>query len=141
MTKNIPSAIAVLADALKSAASAKADVHKQHIDATAAGTIATTNETEKALAAMNSAEKVGRTTLNAKLGLIDVETGVSASDTAVDAATVKSLDAVLAALEADQKALELARATVDASLKAARDAALEARAKLAPKAPEQPKKS
>lgn len=140
MTKNIPAALSVLADALRSAAATKADLHKQHIDATAAGTTATTNEAAKALDAVKSAEKLGMSTLTAAIGIVDVETGASTADAAADAATVKTLDAGLAALEATQKALEQSRAVVDAALKNARDKALEARAKLAPKAPPAPEK-
>ena len=140
MTKNIPAALSVLAEALKSAAGAKADLHKQHVDATTAGTTATTNEAAKALDAVKSAEKLGFATLTANVGILDVATGTSAPDAAADASTVKSLDAGLAALEATQKALEQSRAVVDAALKTARDKALEARAQLAPKAPPAPEK-
>ncbi|MBX9573851.1 MAG: hypothetical protein K2X77_33450 [Candidatus Obscuribacterales bacterium] len=136
MSKNIPAALAVLSDALTSAARSKADLHKAHVDATNAGTTASTNEAAKALGAVQSAEKLGMSTLNAAIGIVDVATGASAPDAAADAATVKTLDAGLAALDAAQKSLEQSRAVVDAALKAARDKALEARAQLAPKAPE-----
>ena len=135
-TTHIPSALNSFTGALTAANCAKTDLHNKHLAASAAGTSATALETEKLLKAVGSAEKTGFATLTANLGIVDVATGASTADPAANEATVKVIDAQLAALEASQKALDAARANTDAVLTAARNAALEARAKLAPKAPE-----
>lgn len=136
MTNHIPSALNSFNTSLKNADAAKADLHTKHVAANAAGTAAIALETEKVLKAVGTAGKAGLSTLNAELGMLDVATGAANTDAGKDAATVKDLDAVLAALDADRKSLDEARAAADVTLNAARDRALAARAKLAPKAPE-----